>query len=197
MSQSTIPQRLKRAKARIPISLQGRSGGASKTTNDIYSSTLEPAPPRTVNRMLRILLRDPWDDYDYIWYLDQDMLASRKAAYFELVNIQQCHSFNVLQHSRILPTIHHPNVATIYDVYCHDNKTFLITEHLDISISQLEIQNCELEEWEIATIIAEVPTICYMEVPWLIVAGSEENSLCLLTEAVLQRSLESKYPIIY
>lgn len=86
--------------------------------------------------MLRILLGDPWDDYDYIWHLDQGVLASRKVLYFELVNIQQCYSFNILIHSRILPTIHHPNVAAIYNVYCHDDKTsFLVIEHLDISIS--------------------------------------------------------------
>lgn len=165
MSQSTIPQRLKRVKAIIPISRQNRSGKESKTTNDFHPRNKKPAIPTKVDRMLRILLGNPWDDYDYIRHLGQIMLARRKISYFKLVNIQQCHSFKVLEHSQVLSSIQHPNVAAIYDVYCNQGESFLVTEHLDISISQLKFQRYELEEWEIATILLEVPAIYHIMVP--------------------------------
>jgi hypothetical protein len=85
------------------------------------------------------------------------MVARRKASYFKLVNIRLCHTSDVLdEQPRLLSSIQHPNIATVYDLYCDDDKIFLITEHLHLSISQLDFQKYELEEWEIATIIAEV-----------------------------------------
>jgi hypothetical protein len=56
-----------------------------------------------------------------------------------------------------------PNIAIVYDLYCDDDKVFQVTEHLDISLSQLEFQKCELEEWEMATIIAEVQVTSFTE----------------------------------
>ena len=56
----------------------------------------------------------------------------------------------------------HPNVASIYGAYCYDDKTLLVTEHLDISLAQLDFQSHELEEWEIATIVAEVGMLHYI-----------------------------------
>jgi hypothetical protein len=155
MNQSAIPHRLKRIKTRFPI-LQVRSEEPPKSSTGVHSRSAELVRPERVHRMLRILLGDPWDDYDYICYLGQDMIARRKASYFKLVNIRQCHSPDVLEKSRLLSSIQHPNIATVYDLYCDDDKIFLVTEHLHISISQLEFQKYELEEWEIATIIAEV-----------------------------------------
>ncbi|PMD60256.1 uncharacterized protein K444DRAFT_485539, partial [Hyaloscypha bicolor E] len=105
---------------------------------------------------LRILLGDPWDDYDFIRYLGQDMVARRKASYFKLVNIRQCQSSDALEQSRLLSSIQHPNIATVCGLYCDGDKIFLVTEHFHISILQLELQKYELEEWEIATIIVEV-----------------------------------------
>ena len=52
--------------------------------------------------------------------------------------------------------IHHPNIPSIHDIYWHNDETFLVAEYLNIGIVQLELQAYELEEWEIATVIAEV-----------------------------------------
>ncbi|KAH8790899.1 hypothetical protein F5882DRAFT_291690, partial [Hyaloscypha sp. PMI_1271] len=52
--------------------------------------------------------------------------------------------------------IQYPNIATLYNIYCDDNRIFLITEHLEVSFAQLKFQEYELEERAIATILAEV-----------------------------------------
>jgi hypothetical protein len=156
MNQSAIPHRLKKIKTRIP-SLQSRSEAVPKSSTGVHSRSTEPVPPETVHRILRIFLGDPWDDYEYVRYLGQGIVARRKASYFKLVNIRQCDSSDVLdEQPRLLSSIHHPNIATVYDLYCDDDKIFLVTEHLHIFISQLDFRKYELEEWEIATIIAEV-----------------------------------------
>jgi len=156
MSQSTIPHRLKKIKTKFP-SLPSRSEESTKSSTGVHSRSTELVPPETVRRILRIFLRDPWDDYDYVRYLRKDIVARRKVSYFKLVNIRQYHSSDVLdEQPHLLSSIQHPNIATVYDLYCDDDKIFLVTEHLHISISQLEFQKYELEEWEIATIIAEV-----------------------------------------
>ncbi|KAH9204610.1 hypothetical protein DL95DRAFT_319134, partial [Leptodontidium sp. 2 PMI_412] len=52
--------------------------------------------------------------------------------------------------------IKHLNIATIEEIYCYDDRIFLVIEHLDVSFAQLEFQKYELEEREIATILTEV-----------------------------------------
>ena len=130
----------------------------TKTANEFYSRPSEPRTPE-VQRMLRVFLYSPWNHYDYIRTLDQVMLARHKISYFKLVNIQELQSFDLLKQPRLLSCIQHANVASIHDIYSHNDNIFLVTEHLDISITQLEPQVYELEEWEIATIITEVPDI--------------------------------------
>ncbi|KAH8674434.1 hypothetical protein BGZ60DRAFT_404015 [Tricladium varicosporioides] len=153
MSPFTIPHRLKRMNARISISSPNRTGEMSKSTNNIH---LEPVSPVTVNRMLRILLGDPWDHYNYVHSCEQDIVAKQKVSYFKLVNIRQYHSTDILEKSRLLSSIQCPNIATVYSLYCDGNKTFVVTEYLDTSLPQLQLEKYYLEEWEIATIMAEV-----------------------------------------
>ncbi|RDL36258.1 uncharacterized protein BP5553_06870 [Venustampulla echinocandica] len=150
-----MQHRIKRLRTMFPISRPDHLGEASKPTSDILRRA-EPAFSGTVHRILRILLGDPWGDYDYIHSLGHDIVATRKASYFELVNIRLCHSSDVQKQYRLLSSTQSPNVATIYDLYSDGNKVFQVTERLDIYLSQLEVQKYELEEWEMATIIAEV-----------------------------------------
>lgn len=56
----------------------------------------------------------------------------------------------------VLAQVQHPNIADILDVYFHDGKLCIIGEHLDVSLFDLEFKRLVPEEWEIATIIAEV-----------------------------------------
>jgi hypothetical protein len=65
-----------------------------------------------------------------------------------------------------LAQVQHPNIADIFDVYFHDSKLCIIGEHLDVSLFDLEFKRLVPEEWEIATIIAEVtdpPSAAYPE----------------------------------
>ncbi len=136
MSQSAILYHLKKIKARIPI-LQDRLEEVSKYLTNVYSSTIETAIPKTIYRILRILLRYLLDHYDYICHLGQDIVASRKVLYFELVDIRQYYNSN-LEQSYILHNIQHPNIITVYDLYYDSDIIFLVIEHLDIYISELE-----------------------------------------------------------
>jgi serine/threonine protein kinase len=147
MSQPTIYRRLKRVKGIL---------GGPPDANEIRSTPAESGTPEKVRRMLKILLKNPWDDYTYIRRVDQVTLVRYKAPSFQLANIREVPSFDVLI-PPILPKIQHPNIATIYDIYSHDNRAFLVTEHLDVPFAWLEFEKYELEEREIATIIAEVP----------------------------------------
>ncbi|PVH67473.1 hypothetical protein DL98DRAFT_367659, partial [Cadophora sp. DSE1049] len=106
--------------------------------------------------VLRVLLKNPWDDYSYIRHVGPTTLTLRKASSFQLANIREVSPFEVLGDPPILPQIQHPNIATIEDIYCYDDKIFVVTEHLDVSFAQLEFQKYDLEEREIATILTEV-----------------------------------------
>ena len=145
-------------KAILPTGLLGRPEEESKAGRDVLSQTTGLTFSGTCDRILRVFLGDPWNDYEYIHYIDQVMLARDISSYFKLVNIRQYPTSNILEQVRIISTIQHPNLATVYDVYCDNEEAnaFVITENLGISISQLDFQKFELEEWEIATIIAEV-----------------------------------------
>ena len=56
-------------------------------------------------------------------------------------------SFKTLLH------IHYANIAKTYDVFIDKGMTFVITEHLDLLLVQIDFEKHQLEEWEIATII--------------------------------------------
>lgn len=128
---------------------------ADRATSDAHTSA-ELVSGGTVQRLLEILLGNPWNDYEYLYYLDQVMVAKRKSTYFELVHIRQLHSSDALEQMRALSSLQGPNIATVYNVYCDGDEVFVVTERLDLFFRQLEIQRFEMEEWEIATVIAEV-----------------------------------------
>ncbi|KAH6701252.1 hypothetical protein BKA61DRAFT_495517, partial [Leptodontidium sp. MPI-SDFR-AT-0119] len=52
--------------------------------------------------------------------------------------------------------IKYPNIAAIEEIYCYNDRIFLVIEHLGVSFAQLEFQKYELKEREIATILTEV-----------------------------------------
>lgn len=107
--------------------------------------------------MIRIWLKSPWEEYDPVQKLNNCVLAKHKTRYFRIVNIKQlvdCQ--DVLGRSRVLFSVQHPNIASIYDIYSYESRAFLVTEHLHICISEVELQNHDMREWEIATIFSEV-----------------------------------------
>jgi hypothetical protein len=86
----------------------------------------------------------------------ESSLAYRKGGYFQKATIRTFPSPGSVRILQRLSDVQHPNIADIYDVYCHEDKLFTATEYLELSLSELDFQTFELEEWEIATIIAEV-----------------------------------------
>jgi hypothetical protein len=159
----TIPRhRLRKMKALIFNSFQGDPDEDSVIKTGIGLIPVDRTISGRANRMFTIKLGSPWDDYDYIRRCDQVMIVRQRASYFRLANIEESLTVNTLEQSQILSRIAHPNVASIYSAYCYNDKISLVTEHLDISLTQLDFQSYELEEWEIATIVAEVGMLHYI-----------------------------------
>jgi len=73
-----------------------------------------------------------------------------------LAVIRESFSPTPLRMLEVLAHVQHPNVADILDVYFHDGKLSIVSEHLDVSMLDLQFKRLAPEEWEIATIIAEV-----------------------------------------
>jgi len=136
--------------------VQGLLGYLSDETNNALPKLTTSETPEKVRRMLKILLKNPWHDYASIRHLGQTILVLRKSSYFQLAELREVLSFDVLGDSPILPQIKHPNIATINEIYCHNDKIFLIAEYLEVSFTQLKVEKYDLKEREIATIIAEV-----------------------------------------
>lgn len=153
----------------------------TKSSSTALASTL------SFKRILRILLRNPWDDYDNVHQLDQVIFAKHKALFFKVVDIRQFDCEDVDKQLQILSRVQHPNVASIYDIYCYDEQLFLIMEHLDVSLSQLDIRNHQLEEWETATIISEVGHPLPKS-PSLTAADSQRCSSHCIAQTVLRRA---------
>lgn len=128
---------------------------ADSSSNDKDQST-ELLSGGTVQKLLEVILGDPWNDYEYLYHLDQVIVAKRRSKYFDLVHIRKCRSSDAMEHIRALSSIQGPNIATVHNVFCDGDEVFVVTERLDLVFPQLEIQRYELDEWEIATIIAEV-----------------------------------------
>ena len=143
---SATPHLLRRSKARIPVTP--------------YESRKEPLVSikmeRGGGRILRVFLGNPWNNYVSIRHIRHNIIARQKGSYFKLMNIRQTHRENVLRQSCLVSSLEHPNIATVYAVYCAGEKAFVVTEHLDICITQLGLQKYEIEEWEVATILLEV-----------------------------------------
>lgn len=148
MNHISPPHPLKRAKAALP--------GPPRLIEALKTSAQEPERPISFRRVLQIFLKSPWDDYDSFPLLDQGILAKHKSLYFKVVNITPFDCDDGLEQIQNLSRIQHPNVASIHGVYCYDGQFSLITEHLEVSMSQLDVGNYHLQEWEIATIIFEV-----------------------------------------
>lgn len=137
--------------------VQGFWGRPSDDTDEAPSSSTDSGTSQKVRRVLRVLLKNPWDDYSYIRHIGQTTVTLRKASSFQLADIREVSPFEVLGGPPVLPQIKHPNIATIEEIYCYDDRIFLVMEHLDVSFTQLEFQKYDLKEREIATILTEVP----------------------------------------
>jgi len=110
-------------------------------------------------KLLRIWLTSPWEHYTSARTLSPaggSCLAYRNGAYFSKAAIRVFPYPKDVQALQRLSDIRHPNVASIYDLYCHEEVLYAATEYLELSLADLDFQTYDLEEWEIATILLEV-----------------------------------------
>ena len=128
---------------------------------DYQGNTLVPSAtsgPRKLKPLLRIDFKSPKEDYIFVQEIrpEQGTLVCRRKNRFHIAVIRESYSPTPLHTLEVLAQVQHPNIADILDVYFHDNQLFIVSEHLDISLLDLEFSKLAPEEWEIATIAAEV-----------------------------------------
>lgn len=109
--------------------------------------------------LLRVWLKSPWANYDAVGRRSLSggvALAHRKSGYFSKAAIRAFPGPGSVSMLQRLSNIRHPNLASIYDVYSYKGNIFVATEYLEITLKELGFDQFLLQEWEIATIIAEV-----------------------------------------
>ena len=144
-----------------PISTSLASEAADQSTPEATPRSINTGGGQIPRRLLRVWLDSPWRDYTSVWAPSpsgESALVYRKGAYFYKAAIRVFPSPGSVQILQQLSDVQHPNIAKIHDVYCYKDKLFIATEYLELSLSELDYYTFELEEWEIATIIAEVRT---------------------------------------
>jgi serine/threonine protein kinase len=130
------------------------SFGSAQDTTSPPSATIGPR----VRRLLRVDLKDPKNDYTFVQELrsGHGTLVCHQKNRLHLAVIRESFTSTPLQMLELLAQVRHPNIADILDVYFCDGKLSIVSEYLDVSLLDLEFKRLAPEEWEIATIIAEV-----------------------------------------
>jgi serine/threonine protein kinase len=149
--QSSPP--LRRVKPFHFSSLQDTTSAPSVTTG-----------PRKLRRLLRIDFKDPKEDYTFVQELrsNQGTLVCHRKNHLHPAVIRESFSPMPLQMLELLAHVQHPNIADILDVYFYDGQLGIVSEYLDVSMLDLEFKKLAPEEWEIATIVAEVILLCFV-----------------------------------
>ena len=147
------PPPLRRVKPFHFSSLQDTTSVPSATTG-----------PRKLRRLLRIDFKNPKEDYTFVQELrsNQGTLVCHRKNRLHLAVIRESFSPVPLQMLELLAQVQHPNIADILDVYFYDGQLCIVSEYLDVSLLDLEFNRLAPEEWEIATIVAEVTPLCFL-----------------------------------
>ncbi|KFY68425.1 hypothetical protein V496_01047 [Pseudogymnoascus sp. VKM F-4515 (FW-2607)] len=106
--------------------------------------------------LLRLWIRSPWEDYQAIKLSNGLTVAGRKSSYFKMATVTSFAYLGAINALECLLAIRHPNVAPVHDLYHCDNMLHIVGEYLELSVTQLDFQCFQLEEWEIATIMTQV-----------------------------------------
>jgi hypothetical protein len=133
------------------------------------SPSTDPETPGelTQGSLLRIWLKPPWDDYtgsgserDSVLLgstaTAEPVLACHRKSYFTKATIRAFQSSGGVTVLQALSSIQHPNIAKLYDVYLYDDRIFVVSEYLELSLAELNYHSFPFEEWEIATVTNEV-----------------------------------------
>jgi hypothetical protein len=130
----TRPSRL--ARSNIPL-----------TTND-----------SNARRVVRILFKSPTEDYTFVREIPQNhgTVIWFKKALPCLALLRESYCLSPLRTLEAASNLCHPNIADIRDAYYHEEKLYIVSEYLEVSLLDVDFNLYPLEEWEIATIISEV-----------------------------------------
>lgn len=126
---------------------------------ELFAIPRSSVPVRNARPLLRINLKSPTDDYQSLQRLqwDQGTIACHRKNGLCLAVIRRSFSPTPLRMLEALAHIRHPNVADIFDAYFYDSQCFIVAEYLDASLLDLEFTRLAAAEWEVATVLAEVP----------------------------------------
>jgi hypothetical protein len=160
--------RLRRVKP-IPTDLFQEYFRRERPSEPKKSPSTDPGTPGelTQGSLLRIWLKPPWDDYagtgserDSVLLgstaTAEPVLACHRKTYFSKASIRAFQSSGGVTVLQALSSIQHPNIAKLYDVYLYDDKIFVASEYLELSLAELNFHSFPFEEWEIATVTNEV-----------------------------------------
>jgi hypothetical protein len=150
-------QRLRRVKPIFTDLLVEYSKGYRSKSEEPLVSASDPGSEVTPRKLLRLWLRSPWEDYTLVRAVStESSLVYRQGAYFQTATVRTFSTSRGVEVLQALSGIQHPNIAKVYDVYCYDNKLFIVSEYLPLSLVDLDFHSFPFEEWEIATMIIEV-----------------------------------------
>jgi hypothetical protein len=129
--------------------------GNLKTTIQTERSDVALPKRGEIKHLLRLWIKSPWEDYQEIKSLSGLTVVLRKGSYFRMNTMSSIARRGGFGNIKCFSDIWHPNVAPIHDLYYFDNTLHLVGEYLELSLDELN-RSVQLEEWEIATIMANV-----------------------------------------
>lgn len=155
-----LPWGLRRLRRVKPIStdvLEELSKNDDSKNDHVKSGAPLSSPQSAVTpgKLLRLWLRSPWEDYTRVQSREPS-LAFRKGAYFQKATIRAFPNSGGIQLLQAFSSFRHPNIANVYDVYCYNDRIFVASEYLELSLNELDFHSFSFAEWEMATIIVEV-----------------------------------------
>src|SRR5258706_7297641 len=108
-------------------------------------------------KLIRVWYRDPLEDFEHVRQLSDHSRSwiCHRVNTCELAVLQETWSLSLLTTTEPLSGLH-PNIATVHDAYFHDENFYIISEYLELSLWELESASNPLQEWEVASVIAEV-----------------------------------------
>jgi hypothetical protein len=117
-----------------------------------------PSQLGNVKQLLRVDFQNPMTEYGHVEELqsDQGTLVYHRKNRYLLAVVRRSFSPAPLQMLETFARIQHPNIADIIGIYFHEARLFIASEYLDMSLYDLEFSRLTPEEWEVASIIAEV-----------------------------------------
>ena len=118
----------------------------------------DPLPPPRIPT----LFENPWSTYEEILSFPkrQVCLARRRGNHAELVNVQQLRQ-DPSSGAHMVEAVNqviHPSFLHLVRCYQHDNRSFLVWEPTEFSLSQVLGSACTISETEVASIVYPVGT---------------------------------------